>query len=440
LRRTWRAELLRLAALAGFALLLGWLTGQVAWALFIAAAIALLRAYRLLRRLDSWLQHGRRSEPPDAPTVWADVVGQIYHIHQRGRRRKKKMVKLLGRFRESTAAMPDAIVLLDAIGNIEWFNETAKSMLGLKPQDVGRRVGMLIRHPTFTSYLKQREHDEDVEMPWPEEPERRLNLRLVPFGNKQSLLLARDVTHVHRLEQMRRDFIGNVSHELRTPLTVITGYLEALTDHEDIGRDDVRSSLLQMSSQAERMRRIVEDLLMLSRLETREDGREQPSEVAVPGLLASIIEDARVLSGERRHEIGLESEEGLWLKGNTAELHSAFSNLVSNAVRYTPAGGRIQVRWWSDEAGAHYSVADNGIGIEAHHIPRLTERFYRIDTDRSRASGGTGLGLAIVKHVLQHHDAELRIESERGVGSTFICDFPPERMLRRTERGQAASA
>jgi two-component system phosphate regulon sensor histidine kinase PhoR len=440
MRRVWRAELLRLALLAGLALIVGWISGQYLWSFLIAALFALARAYRLLYRLYAWLTRGRRSEPPDAPAVWGELVDEIYRIHQRGRRRKKKMVKLLGRFRESTAAMPDAIVLLDASMGIEWFNETAKPMLGLKPQDVGRRIGTLLRHPDFSDYLRAPEYEESLEMPWPEDPERRLNLRLVPFGNKQSLLLARDVTHVHRLEQMRRDFVGNVSHELRTPLTVITGYLEALTDHRDVDPEAIRGSLMQMSTQAERMRRIVEDLLMLTRLETRQERQEQDTEVAVPAILSALLEDARVLSGPLRHEMTLDSEEDLWLRGSAAELHSAFSNLISNAVRYTPSGGHVAIRWWSDAQGAHFSVQDDGIGIEPRHLPRLTERFYRADTDRSRENGGTGLGLAIVKHVLQGHDARLRIESEPGRGSTFACDFPPERILRRADTGQAATA
>lgn len=429
----WAAELGRLAALLLVALILGAATGEYGWALFAAAVLALIRGYRSTRRVLSWLQHGDRNDPPTLPTIWGELVNGIYRLHQRNRKRKKKIGKLLRRFRESSAAMPDATVLLGEQGEIDWFNASAKTLLGLRPQqDIGRRIGTLIRHPSFTEYMQRGDFSEAVEIPSPEDEGRRLSLRIVPFGKKQSLLSARDVTRLHRLEQVRRDFVGNVSHELRTPLTVITGYLEALTDGEEIAPEAARASMLQMKTQAERMRRIVEDLLMLTRLESSEEGGAHHAEVAVPGLLAAIEEDARILSGENRHQIKLEAEAGLWLRGNPSELHSAFSNLVSNAVRYTPAGGEIRMRWYADAQGAaHYEVQDTGIGIEPQHIPRLTERFYRVDTARSRASGGTGLGLAIVKHVLQRHDARLHVESVVGKGSSFRCDFPAQRVLRR---------
>jgi two-component system phosphate regulon sensor histidine kinase PhoR len=221
---------------------------------------------------------------------------------------------------------------------------------------------------------------------------------------------------------------------------VITGYLEALTDGEHVDPEDSQASLLQMKIQAERMRRIVQDLLMLTRLETGDQGPRQDSAVAIPAIASAIEEDARILSGEQGHRITLEAEAGLWLSGNPEELHSALSNLVSNAVRYTPPGGEIVIRWFADEQGAHFQVQDDGIGIEARHIPRLTERFYRVNTDRSRASGGTGLGLAIVKHVLQRHDARLRVESEPGVGSLFSCDFPSTRIVRKEEHEPAETA
>ncbi|MGD8643965.1 MAG: phosphate regulon sensor histidine kinase PhoR, partial [Chromatiales bacterium] len=302
------------------------------------------------------------------------------------------------------------------------------------------RISNLIRDPGFVNYLREGDFSGALEVWSPVDPDMRLSLRMVPFGNKQSLLIARDVTHVVRLEQMRRDFVGNVSHELRTPLTVITGYLEALTDGEHVDPEDSQASLLQMKIQAERMRRIVQDLLMLTRLETGDQGPRQDSAVAIPAIASAIEEDARILSGEQGHRITLEAEAGLWLSGNPEELHSALSNLVSNAVRYTPPGGEIVIRWFADEQGAHFQVQDDGIGIEARHIPRLTERFYRVNTDRSRASGGTGLGLAIVKHVLQRHDARLRVESEPGVGSLFSCDFPSTRIVRKEEHEPAETA
>lgn len=434
----WTAELWRTAGWFALAVAVGLATGQLAWAIAAAAIIWLIRGYRYLNRTLKWMRDGKRSSPPDSATLWDELNQEFNRLFQRSKKRKKKLGKLLSRFRQASAAMPDATVLLGQRGEIEWFNESAKSMLGLSLQhDVGRRIGNLIRHPSFINYLDRGDFSESVEVSSPVDPDVRLSLRLVPFGNKQSLLQARDVTRVARLEQMRRDFVGNVSHELRTPLTVIMGYLEALTDGDHVDSEDTRSSLIQMRGQAERMRRIVQDLLMLTRLETGDERPRQDSAVAIPAILAAIEEDARILSGDEAHDISLEAEAGLWLRGNPEELHSALSNLVSNAVRYTPPHGRIRIRWYSDDHGAHFQVQDDGIGVDPRHIPRLTERFYRVNTDRSRASGGTGLGLAIVKHVLQRHEARLRIESEPGVGSVFTADFPQSRLVRREEHERA---
>lgn len=435
------AELWRTAAWFALATAVGLATGELGWVLAVAAIIWLIRSYRYLYRTLGWMRSGRRSSPPDSATLWDELNQASYRLYQRSKKRKKKLGKLLSRFRQASAAMPDATVLLGQDGEIEWFNESAKRLLGLSLQhDVGRRIGNLIRHPSFIHYLRRGEFTESLEITSPIDPDMCLSLHLVPFGNKQSLLTARDVTRVVRLEQMRRDFVGNVSHELRTPLTVITGYLEALTDGDHVDPKDTLKSLLQMRGQAERMRRIVQDLLMLTRLETGDERPRQDSTVAIPAILSAIEEDARILSGPQAHEISLEAEAGLWLRGSPEELHSALSNLVSNAVRYTPSGGQIRIRWYSDDDGAHFQVQDNGIGIEPRHIPRLTERFYRVNTDRSRASGGTGLGLAIVKHVLQRHDARLRVESQLGLGSVFSCDFPPSRVVHREEYDRVETA
>ncbi|HDP90144.1 MAG TPA: phosphate regulon sensor histidine kinase PhoR [Thioalkalivibrio sp.] len=425
-------EFWRLAGILALSLVLGLTFGQLGWALATGLGVVLFWQYRQQLRLLDWLRHGRRKEPPDLEGIAGEVVYDIYRQYQRDRRRKKKLAKVLNRFYESSSALPDATVILGPQGEIEWFNDAAKRLLGLRSgQDTGRRVGNLIRHPAFTAFLARGDYSEALEIPSPIDESLRLSVRVVPYGKNQRLLSARDVTRIARLEQMRRDFVGNVSHELRTPLTVITGYLEALTDGQDTDPGQVIASLKQMQSQAERMRRIVEDLLMLSRLETRDENGREDAEIPVPALLASIEEEARILSGDKGHVIQLEMDATLWLRGCSSELHSALSNLVSNAVRYTPPGGHIHIRWYRDEDGAHCAVTDTGIGIEPMHIPRLTERFYRVDTARSRVSGGTGLGLAIVKHVLRSHDATLRIESTPGEGSTFTADFPPERIILR---------
>ena len=285
-------------------------------------------------------------------------------------------------------------------------------------------IAHLLRYPPFLDYLSQRQPTRDaVELPAPVDSSRVLSARFVAYGKKQRLLLATDISQFRRLEQVRRDFVANVSHELRTPLTVITGYLETLLDSDHPGLEPWRQPLRGMGQQAGRMLHLIEDLLLLARLEAPKE-RLPGKPVAVPKLLADIVEEAQALSSDQGHDITLEADPKLWLIGVEKELHSAFSNLVINAVRYTPAGGRIAIRWFTDPMGAHLEVADNGEGIAAHHLPRLTERFYRVNRHRSRGSGGTGLGLSIVKHILNNHGAQLHITSEVGVGSVFRCDFP----------------
>jgi len=267
-----------------------------------------------------------------------------------------------------------------------------------------------------------------------------VSLQIVPFGVRLKLVMARDITRLHRLEQMRRVFVANVSHELRTPVTVLSGYIETLRDMDYVRPEDLKKHLGTMHEQALRMQRLVDDLLMLSRLETAPPNRKEEV-VDVPALLVGLKEQADVLSGDARHKITLDAAPNLQLRGSRDELHSAFMNLVNNALRYTPSGGAIQLRWHGDGDGAKFSVTDSGEGIAAQHLPHLTERFYRVDSARSRASGGTGLGLSIVKHVLLRHNAQLDIQSELGRGSTFTCEFPLTHVVREStnNRPQALS-
>jgi two-component system phosphate regulon sensor histidine kinase PhoR len=288
----------------------------------------------------------------------------------------------------------------------------------------GKPIDQLLSDPIFRSFLATGDFSRPLQMPAPVDDSIMLEVRIVPYGKGNLLLQARDITRLAQLETIRRDFVANVSHEMRTPLTVIHGYLETLADSGDRGLQPWLQIVNQMQQQSSRMQRIVEDLLLLSRLESTHQTERQEI-VDVAALLAALKEEAEGLSGEQGHVIVLEVEPDLKIEGSTSELDSAFSNLVFNAVRYTPAGGEIRMRWWlEEEGGPCFSVTDTGIGIQAEHIPRLTERFYRVDVGRSRQSGGTGLGLAIVKHVLIRHDARLEIESEPGKGSTFTCRFP----------------
>jgi two-component system phosphate regulon sensor histidine kinase PhoR len=341
---------------------------------------------------------------------------------------------MLKRFRESTAAMPDGTVVLDPNRAIEWWNPAAQRLLSLNyPGDVGRRIGNLVRHPAFQAYLEKGNFKRAVEIPAPGNDAVTLALRMVPYGKNRTLLTVRDITRLRYLERVRQDFVANVSHELRTPLTVISGYLESMAEDADELPPRWRRTLEAMRAQAERMGRIVTDLLTLSRLEA-DHRMSNPEPVDMGAVVDRVCAEARALSGEQVHRIDCQADRGLWLLGDEGELHSLVSNLVFNAVRYTPAGGSIVITWAADAEGARLAVRDTGIGIAQQHIPRLTERFYRVDVGRSRDQGGTGLGLAIVKHILARHRGRLEIESEPGKGSLFCCRFPADRLVEAPRR------
>ncbi|GAB4299690.1 MAG: phosphate regulon sensor histidine kinase PhoR [Thiohalomonadaceae bacterium] len=425
----WTPELWRLLWVLLAATLLGGVLGSywLGWGLGLAVYLG----YHIwqLRRLVDWLRSGKTRNIPEAGGLWGEVFHYIYQRQRKHQQRKRQLEEILDRFQQATSALPDATVVIGPQDEILWFNDAAAGLLGLRSaQDKGQAIDNLLRHPDFITYLQQNGRNGEVlRIPSPVDDSLTISIHLINYGRDQRLLVARDISQQQRLDQMRRDFVANVSHELRTPLTVVSGFLETLMDSGDDCAARWQRSLALMHQQATRMQHLVADLLMLSRLET--DRSSPPRElVEVPALLAAIREDAQLLSGDKAHHITLEAEPDLRLYGAERELHSAFSNIVGNAVRYTPAGGEIHIRWWSDTTGAHFSVSDSGIGIPAEHLPRLTERFYRVDTGRSREVGGTGLGLAIVKHVLTRHNARLRIDSRPGKGSTFTIDFPLDRL------------
>jgi two-component system phosphate regulon sensor histidine kinase PhoR len=410
------------------AALLGWTYGHITVTVLAAAFGCLAWHLFHLYRLEHWLQKEAHFQPPNThplrpSRIWKEVYEQFFLLRQRNRKRKRKIGRTLKQFQSAAAALPDAIVVLREDDTVQWCNDASQRLLELRHQDIDLQITTLVRHPSFIHFLSQRRYDYSVTFPSPADASTMLSVRLTPYGKKKYLLLATDITHVHHLEQMRQDFIANVSHELRTPLTVITGYLETLLDSEDSCTKLWQRPLRGMQQQSCRMLRIVEDLLMLSRLETQ---TEQPPQrvINVPSLLEAIAEDAAALSGERAHHIALQVDRELCILGYELELRSAFSNLIFNAVRYTPDKGHIHIRWYKDERGIHMEVEDNGEGIAPQHLQRITERFYRIDRDRSRDSGGTGLGLAIVKHVMKNHGGKLNISSLVGIGSIFACDFP----------------
>ncbi|MEO8999554.1 MAG: phosphate regulon sensor histidine kinase PhoR [Rhodanobacter sp.] len=344
--------------------------------------------------------------------------------HDRFMTRSRRIASNLRDLRNAASQLPDAVVLLDRQQQIRWFNHAAENLLGLRrPQDRGVLLQQRMAGSELANWLRDGAREPLNDAPAPGQADSQLNLSMLPFGDHEQLLLARDISHLNRLEQIRRDFVANVSHELRTPLTVIHGYLELL-DPEDV--PELASVLGEMRVQSKRMGQIVEDLLTLSRLETQHQVADE--RVPMAALLATVRKEAEALS-QGRHQILLESSAEADLLGSPKDLHSALSNLVSNAVRYTPAGGSITIRWQREADGAVYSVSDTGFGIPATHLARLTERFYRISSSRSRDSGGTGLGLSIVKHVLNLHQAQLQIESAPGIGSTFACHFGRARLL-----------
>ena len=423
----WSKEIWRLAILMVLAFTIGFLSGYTKATLLIAVACYLLWHLYNINRLAKWLNKPGKFHTPQGQGIWAEIFDRIYHLQKQNRDRKKKLASYISRFKESTAAMPDATVVLNSYDQIEWINKAAQEKLGLQPsKDIGQHLSNLIRHPAFIRYLSRKDYETPLAIPSPADEQTQLSVRIIPYGKHQRLLIARDITRLKHLEQMRRDFVSNISHELRTPLTVIHGYLESMQEETEDSLADWQSNIQMMMRQSSRMQNIVNDLLMLSRLENEEPKRASREEIPVPSLLYALREEALALSAEKQHNIKLECDDELGLYGVQNELYSAFSNLVFNAVRYTPKEGEITIRWYQDNAGAHFEVKDTGIGIPSQHIPRLTERFFRVDVGRSREIGGTGLGLAIVKHILERHQACLRITSQVNQGSTFICDFPAE--------------
>ncbi len=433
----WTFALARLAGILLLGLCIGLLIGPILpW---ILGAACLYLGWQLLNlyRLDRWLRLRSQIDPPAIGGIWGDIIGQVVRLHRRKNYHKQRLVQLYRELRHSTTALPDGVIILSKQREIVWFNRQAARLLGLRRSiDVGLRIDNLIRSPEFAHYL----HGDDFAIPLvirpPVQLDCYLSLQLVPYGGGQSLLLVRDVTRQMRLEAMRKDFVANASHELRTPLTVISGYLDTLADDATIDRA-WEGPIRDMRAQAQRMNAIIADLLELSRLEST-DGEAPREPIDVPHMLERMQRDALAsMEGPRHVLLELESPNGLY--GASHEIESAFTNVLVNGLKYTLAGGTVRMRWWTDEEGAYFSVTDTGIGIPAEHIPRLTERFYRVDAGRSRGQGGSGLGLAIVKHALQRHSGWLEVESIEGKGSTFTCHFPPQRIWRLAVR-EAASA
>jgi len=426
------------AVLAGVfaAGLIAWPLAGPVWALAtvcLGLLLLLARHVANLAALAGWLGDPLAKPVPQGSGVWEEVLVGLYRFVRERIKREQQLADDLERFRNAGLALPDGVVLLDARGHIEWCNPIASQYLGLDEQrDLGQPLVNLVRHPDLVAYLERGDYAEPLTLRLTRGEGLVLSLAVIAYGEAQKLLLASDITLAEKVETMRRDFVANVSHELKSPLTVVAGFLETLTDSEVKLDERRRQGYLEMMREHTlRMQRLVEDLLTLSALESSR-GSSDETLVDVPALLAGVRDEALALSAGR-HRIELSVEQPVLLLADAQELRSAFGNLVSNAVRYTPAGGDIRLSWRRRGAQALFSVADSGPGIEPRHIPRLTERFYRVDHSRSRETGGTGLGLAIVKHVLTRHQATLEIESEPGKGSMFSAVFPARRIKSAAE-------
>lgn len=423
---SWVKSLTRIIICYGLALLVGWVFDEILLTLTLVSSFLVGINYYHLVKLNNWLWHSKKFSPPNASGTWGHVYDGIYYMQRRNRQKRKQLGNLIRRFREGSEALPDATVVVDSDGHIVWCNRLARIELGLNwPDDIDRRVDNLIRHPDFIKFLNKGNYDEPIEVESPINLEKTLEYRMMPYGDKHSLLIARDITQISHVEQVRKDFVANVSHELRTPLTVLSGYLEMLKESPDMPQAFVDKALDEMGIQSIRMQSLVEQLLALSRIEASTE-RVYEKVVNIPQLLKTIEIEAQSLNKDKQHQIAFIMDEELVTYGVETELRSAFSNLIFNAINYTPAGGTIEIHWNLINDKAKFSVLDNGEGISDEHLSRLTERFYRVDKARSRKTGGTGLGLSIVKHVLSHHNSRLDIDSIVGEGSEFSFCFPKQ--------------
>jgi two-component system phosphate regulon sensor histidine kinase PhoR len=432
--------------LAALFLWAGW--GWVAALGFLAGIQSFVMLRRLWQeyRLSRWLENPDEIDPPDASGTWGDIFYRLQKLQRRQRASRSELTSALEQFEHAAQAIPDAMVILNGNEQIDWCNPASRTYMGLDcDRDRGQFIRYLMRQAHFLEFLDAADYSRRLVCKSPINREISLSVQLVPFGEGKKLLIARDITDLERVDAMRRDFIANVSHELRTPLTVVGGFVETLADAPDLTAGESRRYYDLMLDHTRRMQRLLDDLLTLSRLESA-DHMLSEEMVDVPGMAQALKAEAESLS-RGRHRVVLRLESAAWLKGNLQEIRSALGNLVSNAVRYTPGGGEITLAWREQGGEGVFAVTDTGEGVAAEHIPRLTERFYRVDRSRSRETGGTGLGLAIVKHVLTRHGARLDIQSIPGKGSTFAAVFPAARLQPAPqgenispfpERGQAA--
>ncbi len=416
----FKVELRRLLIIFVICVGYGILFGLQWWLLFTGLCLYLAWLFYQMYRLNKWLIRGT-DEPPESSGLWGEIFDNIYKLQCQQRAETENLQAVIKRIQEITSALKDGIIILDWRGHLDFWNPAAQRMIGFRTKDQGLSIINFIRDPKFVEYFEGDNYAEPLDLQSPRHSSKQLQIQITRFGQQERLIVIRDITQVHNLEQMRQDFVANVSHELRTPLTVINGYIETISDNNKTPTWD--KPLQQILQQGKRMSLLINDLLVLSKLETTEAGRNQ-KELDLAPLLISIKNEAEALGNDKQQTIRLQCDEPISILANEKEIHSAFSNLAINAVKYTPEHGVIDLHLWKNENHIYFSVTDNGPGIDSKHLPRLTERFYRVDASRNSATGGTGLGLAIVKHVLLRHDGELKITSELGKGSTFTCVLP----------------
>ena len=412
-----------LAGCATLGWMFGWLNGLVLALLAMMVLVFVQLSY--LYQLSNWMDDPQSAKLPDGWGAWTNIFSRLYRMRRDDEKNQTELTEWLARFRQAMHLLPDGVVIMDDVLFLEWCNPAAEKHLGLTHErDKGMRVTNLVRSPDFMDYIILGRYEQPLTISF---RERKLIVHIIPFENRRQILVTHDATETERIEEMRRDFIANASHELRTPLTVIVGFLE-IAASEGLDAATRSAHLKLMTEQGHRMQHLIEDMLTLSRLESV-DYPMRPEQVDVPKLMEQVLRDARALSAGK-HEITM-AVNGPDIMGSYEELHSAFGNLASNAVRYTPAGGKIHLVWKEYEGGVKFLVEDTGIGISPEHISRLTERFYRVDKSRSRETQGTGLGLAIVKHVLLRHGSTLQIKSEAGKGSSFIVCLPKSAIVQQ---------
>ncbi|HHT00112.1 MAG TPA: phosphate regulon sensor histidine kinase PhoR [Thiomicrospira sp.] len=403
-------------------LFLAWLTGLWTEGLLLFILFYIGRQLWSIHKFENWMASRKTNAYPPASGYWSELT---YLVSKKQRALEKHADLNLYKseqFKAASMLIPDAIVSLDHHNKIEWFNTVSKSLIGVRRQDIGVKIESVVRQPEFIQYLKSANFSKSLTVNSSYKKARTYEMQVIPYFENHKLLVVRDITELYQLAQIRRDFIANASHELRTPLTVLRGYLEVMIDTPGEHQKTWGVPLEHMETQSLRMQAIIEDLLTLSTIEAESIASEK-EQVNVPEMLKQLEQDVKQL-GNKNHDFVFDIDESLVIKGYAEPLKSVFTNLVSNAVRYSPDGGEIVVSWLKDNANIVFEVQDSGLGISQEHIPRLTERFYRVDKDRSRVTGGTGLGLAIVKHVLERHGAELHIDSVLGKGSVFRCEFP----------------